>query len=209
MMNVNLRNDEITALLRTHEPEPGDEGATEGSAALNKGCDVSYVLFLEPREEPDPTWTALEWVADAVIKRFSPPPTISHCELVAPPIPSSSGGRVHFATYLSRAGADWQNKDEGKDEGISFYLIDNGSRWRALPVFGPDAAAQVRAAAQNNLHSPYSISMYLTSARGANGSLEPHPNHTQPLLTPQTRFAHFCCVWSTRVYQACVTLRAL
>ena len=26
--------------------------------------------------------------------------------------------------------------------------------------------------------------------------------HTQPpLLTPQTRFAHFCCVWSTRVYQ--------
>tara|TARA_B110000046_G_scaffold182280_1_gene215958 strand:- start:590 stop:1207 length:618 start_codon:yes stop_codon:yes gene_type:complete len=177
MMNVNLRNDEITALLRTHEPEPGDEGATEGSAALNKGCDVSYVLFLEPREEPDPTWTALEWVADAVIKRFSPPPTISHCELVAPPIPSSSGGRVHFATYLSRAGADWQNKDEGKDEGISFYLIDNGSRWRALPVFGPDAAAQVRAAAQNNLHSPYSISMYLTSARGANGSLEPHPNH--------------------------------
>jgi len=26
--------------------------------------------------------------------------------------------------------------------------------------------------------------------------------HTQPpLLIPQTRFAHFCCVWSTRVYQ--------
>lgn len=65
---------------------------------------------------------------------------------------------------MGRAGADWQNM-RGKEDGISFYLIENGSRWRALPVFGPNAAQAVREAAQNNLHSPYSIGMYLTSAR--------------------------------------------
>ena len=161
---MQFRSDEITALLRTQDAHQAGD-VTEGSAAFRQSCDVSYVLFLEPREEPDPAWTAIEWIADAVIKRFSPPPTLSHCELIAPPIPSSNGGRVHFATYLGRGGADWQNQNN-KEEGISFYLIENGSRWRALPVFGPNAAEQVREAAQANLHSPYSIGMYLTSARG-------------------------------------------
>tara|TARA_Y100000389_G_scaffold201199_2_gene243281 strand:- start:653 stop:1351 length:699 start_codon:yes stop_codon:yes gene_type:complete len=52
-----------------------------------------------------------------------------------------------------------------KDDGIAFYLIENGSRWRALPIFGPNAAQAVREAAQSNLHAPYSIGMYVTSAR--------------------------------------------
>ena len=143
---MQFRSDEITALLRTQDAHQAGD-VTEGSAAFRQSCDVSYVLFLEPREEPDPAWTAIEWIFDAVIKRFSPPPTLSHCELIAPPIPSSNGGRVHFATYLGRGGADWQNQNN-KDEGISFYLIENGSRWRALPVFGPNAAEQVREAAQ-------------------------------------------------------------
>jgi hypothetical protein len=162
---MQFRNDEITALLRTQEVQNGGEDVTQGSAALPKSCDVSYVLFLEPREEPDPQWTTLEWLADAVIKQFSPAPTISHCELVVPPIPNSVGGRVHFATYLGHAGADWQNQ-ENKEEGVGFYLIENGSRWRALPVFGPNAAEELRRAANANLQAPYSISMYLTSARG-------------------------------------------
>lgn len=104
-------------------------------------------------------------MADLVIKQFSPPPTIKHCELVTPPIPSSNGGRVHFATYLGSSGADWQNR-RNKEEGIGFYLIENGSRWRAIPVFGPNAAESMRNAAQSNLHAPYSLSMYVTSARG-------------------------------------------
>lgn len=161
---MQFRNDEITALLRTQECQQED-GVSEGSAALRQSCDVSYVMFLEPRDDPDPSWTAVEWFADAMIKRFSPVPTLSHVELIAPPIPSSSGGRVHFATYLSRNGADWQNQSD-KDEGVDFYLIENGARWRALPVFGPNAAEQVREAAQANIHSPYSVSMYLTSVRG-------------------------------------------
>ena len=158
-----FRNDEITALLRAKVSQIDDE-ELEGSAALKTSCDVSYAIFLEPREDADPSWSTIEWFADTAIRKFSPSPVLAHCELVTPPIPNSSGGRVHFATYLGRGGADWQNM-RSKDEGISFYLIENGSRWRAVPVFGPNAAQNVREAAQNNLHAPYSIAMYPTSAR--------------------------------------------
>lgn len=158
-----FRNDEITALLRAKAAQT-DEGELEGSAALKTSCDVSYAIFLEPREEADPAWSTVEWLADEAIRKFSPSPVLAHCELITPPIPNSSGGRVHFATYLGRGGADWQNM-RSKDDGISFYLIDNGCRWRALPIFGPNAAQAVREAAQNNLHAPYSVSMYATSAK--------------------------------------------
>lgn len=159
-----FRNDEITALLRAKAAQSAEDGELEGSAAVKSSCDVSYAIFLEPQEDVDPNWSTVEWLADEAIKRFSPTPVLAHCELVAPPIPNSSGGRVHFATYLGRGGADWQNM-RSKEDGISFYLIENGSRWRALPVFGPNAAEAVRGAAENNLHAPYSISMYATSAK--------------------------------------------
>jgi len=157
-----FRNDEITALLRAKVSQ-GDE-ELDGSAALKTSCDVSYAIFLEPREDANPNWSTMEWLADEAIRKFSPLPTLAHCELVAPPIPNSSGGRVHFATYMGRGGADWQNM-RSKDDGISFYLIENGSRWRALPIFGPNAAQNVRDAAQSNIHSPYSVGMYVTSAK--------------------------------------------
>lgn len=157
-----FRNDEITALLRAKVSQ-GDE-ELDGSAALKTSCDVSYAIFLEPRDDADPNWSTMEWLADEAIRRFSPSPTLAHCELITPPIPNSAGGRVHFATYMGRGGADWQNM-RSKDDGISFYLIDNGSRWRALPIFGPNAAQAVREAAQTNIHAPYSVGMYVTSAK--------------------------------------------
>jgi hypothetical protein len=157
-----FRNDEITALLRAKAAQGDDE--MEGSAALKTACDVSYAIFLEPREDSDPTWSVGEWLVDEAIRKFSPSPVLAHCELITPPIPNSSGGRIHFATYMGRDGADWQNM-RGKEDGISFYLIENGSRWRAVPIFGPNAAANVREAAQSNLHAPYSLAMYPTSAR--------------------------------------------
>lgn len=157
-----FRNDEITALLRAKATDPVN-GELEGSSAVKGTCDVSYAIFLEPREDTDPSWSTIEWLADVAIRKFSPSPVLAHCELVTPPIPDSSGGRVHFATYLGRGGADWQNM-RSKEDGISFYLIENGFRWRAVPIFGPNAANHVREAAQNNLHAPYSVSMYATSA---------------------------------------------
>lgn len=158
-----FRNDEITALLRAKASQQ-DECELEGSAALKTSCDVSYAIFLEPRDDPDPQWSFGEWLVDEAIKRFSPAPPLAHCELITPPIPNSSGGRVHFATYMGRGGADWQNM-RSKEDGIAFYLIENGSRWRAVPIFGPNACQNVREAAQSNLHAPYALSMYPTSAR--------------------------------------------
>lgn len=157
-----FRNDEITALLRAKAADPVN-GELEGSSAVKPTCDVSYAIFLEPRDDADPKWSTVEWLADVAIRKFSPSPVLAHCELVTPPIPDSAGGRVHFATYLGRGGADWQNM-RSKEDGISFYLIENGFRWRAVPVFGPNAAQTVRDAAQSNLHAPYSVSMYATSA---------------------------------------------
>jgi hypothetical protein len=173
-----FRNDEITALLRAKLSQT-DEVELEGSAALQSSCDVSYAIFLEPREEPDPEWGLGEWLVDEAIRKFSPSPVLAHCEIVTPPIPHSAGGRVHFATYLGCGGADWQNM-RSKEDGISFYLIENGSRWRAVPVFGPNAAANVREAAQSNLHAPYSLAMYPTSAsplRSFAGMWSDQPGH--------------------------------
>lgn len=200
-----FRNDEITALLRAKAFQ-GDDEVEGGSAALKTSCDVSYAIFLEPRESADPNWGVGEWLADEAIRRFSPDPVLAHCELVAPPIPNSSGGRVHFATYMGRAGADWQNM-RSKDDGISFYLIENGSRWRALPIFGPNAAQKVREAAQSNLHSPYSIGMYVTSARpmrALSGMWSDEPGHMGHCATITSRVLkeagigtglHHCSAW--------------
>ena len=167
MSTAQFRTDEITALLRQAAAEPAgaETGeAASGSAAVKSSCDVSYVIFLEPREQADPTWSTAEWVVDEAIKYFSPNPALAHCELVLPPIPDSDGGHVHFATYMGRGGAGWQNQ-RNKEDGIGFYLIDNGARWRALPVFGPDAVRHVREAAQANLGAPYSLAMYPTSVK--------------------------------------------
>lgn len=191
---VTWRSDEITALLRTRPTTATDEGhaanAVTGSApadglgggttespvlapteshSMRRTCDVGYVIFLEPTDDDDPSWSWPEWIADRAIKTFSPKPTMLHVELVVPPIPDSGGGKVHFATYLGAAGANWQNKADARDEGVEFYLVTNGAKWRCIPVFAPAVADTLRAACDANLHAPYSIGMYPTSARPLRG----------------------------------------
>lgn len=164
-VKVQFRNDEITALLRQKAAGP-DVGEVEGASAVRSSCDVSYVLFLEPRDEPGARVSVLERLTDVAIKRFSPTPVLAHAELLLPPIPNSGGGRTHFATYLGHR-AGWQNRHaEQKEDGIGFYLIANGSRWRALPVFGPNAVDSVRDAAETSVDAPYSLGMYPTSVWG-------------------------------------------
>lgn len=163
---VLFRNDEITALLRRQAAEWPESDATSGASGVRSSCDVAFALFLEPRDEPSANAGMLERLTDAAIKHFSPSPVLAHCELVLPPIPDSDSGRTHFATYVGHT-AGWQNRQaEQKEDGISFYLIENGSRWRALPVFGTNAVAAVREAAEANVDAPYSLGMYPTSAWG-------------------------------------------
>lgn len=192
---MKLKSNEITALLRSLPAETdccsnssakdgsccdtplgqGAETATHSTQSTHSGlehhgigkpaCDVAYVMFLEPTEDSDPKWSTMEWVADQLIRKFSPLPTMMHCELVVPPIPDSGGGKVHFATYLGADGAHWQSQGSDRKQGVDWYLIENGARWRALPVFAPAAADTIREACEANVHAPYSVSMYATSAR--------------------------------------------
>jgi len=186
-----FRSNEIAALLRAQTADSSlSEGELqEGSAAVSSSCEVAFALFLEPHDDQDPNWSVAEWLADVAIRKFSPSPVLMHTELIVPPIPHSSGGRTHFATYLGRGGADWQNINQLHD-GIAFYLIENGWRWRAIPIFGADAAMAVRNAAERNLHAPYSVSMYLTSApplRVFSNLLSDAPGHAGHCATITSR----------------------
>lgn len=157
-----FRSDEITNLLRKQAVEWTDPDAAGGACGVRSSCDVAFALFLEPRDDADAQMSTVEWITDQAIKRFSPSPVLAHCELVLPPIPDSAGGRTHFATYLGKH-ADWQNMME-KDDGVAFYLIDNGSRWRAVPVFGPNAVERARDACNANVDAPYALAQYPTSS---------------------------------------------
>lgn len=126
-------------------------------------CDVAYVLFLEPVDVAGAkTSSTLDRFITSAIRTFTPDPTLVHCEVLLPPIPNSSGRRTHFATYMGQEAA-WQSRDPSTDDGIAFYLIDNATKWRAVPVFGKNAVDSLRLACQSNVNAPYSMSRYLTS----------------------------------------------
>lgn len=157
---MKLQSAEIAAVLRQQR--------AKGTAleAVSTQCDVVYVLFLEPHDDTgsEPAYS-VEAMTEVAIRTFSPRPTLVHCELLVPPIPSSDGGKTSFATYIGRR-ADWQNRRSGAgDDGIGYYLVDNGSRWRAVPVFAHDVARAARANGDANVGAPYSVGRYATSAR--------------------------------------------
>lgn len=157
---MKLQSAEIAAVLRQQRAE-GSELETASTH-----CDVVYALFLEPHDSSEnESALSVEAMTEYVIRTFSPKPTLIHCELLVPPIPSSGGGKTSFATYIGRR-ADWQNKrGAGGDDGIGYYLVENGSRWRAVPVFAHDVARAARASGDANIGAPYSIGRYVTSAR--------------------------------------------
>lgn len=129
---------------------------------------IVFALFLDT---PDTSDMASQTVAQQLASDASLlfdvhsilPPKLAHVELLVPPLPDSDGGRIHFATYMSSAGAEWQNRTD-KSDGIRFYLQESGSRWRAVPLVMRDAPIAVRRCADANVGAPYSLAMYLTSA---------------------------------------------
>lgn len=162
---MQLRTDEITQLLRQN-PALGLE-QEERLQATPSNCDVTFALFLEPHTEDGPAQSRVEALTEKLIRTFSTEPTLVHVELLVPPIPCSGGGKVHFGTYMSPPfKAEWQGqKDEQKDESIEYYLVTNGSRWRAVPIFVPHAVEAVRTAADANVDAPYSVPRYAMSAK--------------------------------------------
>lgn len=184
--SMDLKSDLIKALLRQGDGADNNAGINDvyalesdhGLAAsgrvvdmkaissLSCSCDIGFVMFMEDTSVPNESWTLAQWIADKVITTFAPSPSnVVHCELLVPPVPDSSNSRVHFATYLGAEGANWQSCGSLRALGVDWYLIENGARWRALPVFGTNCANALREAAERNVHAPYSLCMYATSAR--------------------------------------------
>lgn len=135
--------------------------AEVNGAGMDGQCDVAYVLFLEPSAAADQRRSPGEQCLDVAIRNFQPAPALAHCELLLPPLPAGEAERTQFATYLGKQ-SGWQ---VDRQDGFGFYLVEHGSRWRALPVFSPNAASRLRAEADMELGVEYSLARYLTSAR--------------------------------------------
>lgn len=124
---------------------------------------IAFVMFLEPPEHKELNMTMGEQLIDHLIQAFSEKPTMVHVELVLPPFSNPTSKRVHFATYLG-SHADYQNQYDSIN-GVDFYLIRHGHRWRCLPVFGANAVDSLKRACDANVGSPYSLCMYPTSCQ--------------------------------------------
>ncbi|MEK9933949.1 MAG: hypothetical protein VW555_04490 [Luminiphilus sp.] len=123
-------------------------------------CDVVYVIFLDPPERPDPSATLFEKFVTTAVSTCQPDPSLVHCEILIPPVPNYEGDRTSFATYMGRV-SSWQRASEGH----KFYLLENASRWRAVPVFGIGAGQLVRTECQSEIGVDYSLLRYLLAAR--------------------------------------------
>lgn len=136
-----------------------------------------YVLFLEPHQSTNSGnqdrsgMASLSLIVDYLIKRFDVAtcvsPHVVHCELLIPPsVDDVCDDRVQFATYLgAKKGAGWQRTTDGSLDPISYYLMQNGARWRALPISINDSIVDVRTIADEHCTAPYSLLMYVTSTR--------------------------------------------
>tara|TARA_X000001036_G_scaffold117286_2_gene110725 strand:+ start:965 stop:1930 length:966 start_codon:yes stop_codon:yes gene_type:complete len=124
-------------------------------------CDVAYLLFLEPPQDPEPNMNALESCIDTAIRVFQPVPAMAHCEVLIPPVPHHESVRSQFATYIGKQSA-WQTD---KVDGYNYYLMANMGRWRAVPVFAHDLAQKLRRECDQEIGVAYSLSRYITSAK--------------------------------------------
>ena len=116
---------------------------------------VSYVLALEGSPEPNPKLTFFERLLDDVVQTMQPSPAITHIELCMSP--NASHGDMHFATYFGSRAA-WGRDVGGQRE---FYLGDNASKWRAVPIVCHDASHRLRSECEHHVNTPYSLAKYI------------------------------------------------
>lgn len=121
--------------------------------------DVVYALFLEPHDPPPgttPSW--LHKAVDFCVRTFQSHPVMAHVELVVP-APPDSKKPINFATYMGES-SGW-NLD--RQQNTLYYLSVTGGKWRAVPVFGSQAARKVRDMCDQCQNVDYSMLRYLTA----------------------------------------------
>jgi len=116
---------------------------------------VSYVLALEGSKHHGKDKTFFERLLDDVVQTVQPSPSIVHVELLFPP--TLAGDEMHFSTYIGNV-ASWGSSMDGKRE---FYLGENASMWRAVPVVCKNAAHRLRSECKRHVGTPYSLSKYI------------------------------------------------
>lgn len=116
---------------------------------------VVFVLALEGRDTPDPSWSTWQALLDSIVQMAQPAPRITHVELLVPP---SSGMKqnMHFSTYICERAQWWDNHANNR----AFYLGSNAGHWRAVPVSCKSAAQRVRIEANQHVGTAYSLARY-------------------------------------------------
>lgn len=160
---MRFQNREIEVLIHNTQKEeydPEDVSMQIPRALNEEGCDVAFALFMEPLEKPDPRWSWAAYLIDLAIRTGQPSPTMIHCELLVPPVPTDEGDRTQFATYYGHK-SGWQSDHI---DGLGYYLIEHAHNWRAIPIFASNAAERLREEANKEVGVPYSLARYATSA---------------------------------------------
>lgn len=157
----------------------------------------AILLFLEA-DEAGTDFSFAEKALDALVQVMQPAPSITHVELFVPATDDSAADQ-HFSTYLGASGATWTT---GYGDGLRFYLDPkgNGASWRAVPVFGRDAAQRIRAECNLHVDTPYP----------SMGRLLNYPFSVPPLrafagyLDNRRGTAAHCAALSARILQTCM-----
>lgn len=140
----------IEALLLSKKLRESDDGSG----------DVVFALFLEPHA-PDPGGggTLVDRLITFAVNNLQPRPVMTHVELV---VPCCADARlpVNFATYIGET-SSWKRDSS---ENRLYYLRLHANQWRAVPVFGPQAAHRVRAVCNDSEGIQYSMLRYVSAA---------------------------------------------
>lgn len=143
-MAIHLSKEQLNQVLHAdvYESNHGRDGYTR------KKGDFAFLLFIEG-DEPHADWSFWEKVIDTAVQAMQPPPAFTHVELFIPP--DKPLDEVHFATYLGKD-ANWGS---AFSQSHDFYLGDNLSAWRAIPVMSLDAPHRLRVEASKHVGTPY------------------------------------------------------
>ena len=129
--------------------------------ALDDGSgDVVFALFLETHPpDPESTPSIVDRLITFAVEKLQPSPVMTHVELVVPCRPDEKDP-VNFATYIGEE-SGW-NVDRHVNR--EYYLRTHANRWRAVPVYGKQAARKVRETCNNSQGVKYSLLRYVSAA---------------------------------------------
>ena len=158
-MSISLSDEQWDSVLRASKEgrfAQSDGLATDAMDDSDPIASTVFLLALEGRDAPDPSWTMFQTILDRIVQIAQPAPSITHIEMVIPSHTELKQG-MHFSTYIFEKAGWWDDHSGGR----SFYLGSNAGHWRAVPVSCHSAARRVRIEANKHVGTPYSLGRYV------------------------------------------------